>query len=128
VPEARWAHSGTGQALDVDGRSGGSSAAGAGARTFDGLVGEVAVWGRALTDAEIADRHRQGRTRDVEAPEAADPQAIFAETFAAGEDALGRWEFTGNPQAKLSIRPARRATQANAAYVDFREPAAWSGP
>ena len=51
--------------------------------------------------------------------------ADLSESFAEGEVALARWEFTAAANAGLSWVPAAGADQPAAVYIDFRERAAW---
>jgi hypothetical protein len=104
---------------------GGSEVAGAGERTFDGLIDEVAVFDHALTDADIASRYRLGQRSRQGAVASADPHALFTETFADPEAVPGRWEFVcreGNCQCRIV---PRRALDAQAVYLDFRERGTW---
>ncbi len=104
---------------------GGSEVAGSGARTFDGLIDEVVVFSRALTDAEIATRYRLGRQARGAAPGAVEPDAVFTETFADPAAVSRRWEFVCKAgKCQMTLEP-RRARDTQSAYIDFREQGTW---
>ena len=106
----------------------GNPFAGAGGRTFDGFIDEVAVFSRALTDREIMARYQQGRRLRVHGNSAAasDAHTVFRETFADGDAALERWEFARESGAcRLSMVRPCKVLDTRAAYVDFRKKGSW---
>jgi len=56
-----------------------------------------------------------------------DPHAMLSETFAEGETALERWEFTATGPARLAMesRTGEDGGEGHGVYVDFRERASW---
>jgi len=104
----------------------GSAFAGPGARAFDGLIDEVAVYRRALSAREIKARYEAGRPlRSIVEPEGKDPAALLHERFADGEAARERWEFEGGAKATLSFVSPCRFSEKCDAYIDFRKTARW---
>lgn len=99
-----------------------------GNRTFDGMVGEVAVYAWAMAADEIRTRYRRARERHrkPDQPVPTDPNVLIRETFADGDTALARWELKRHSGAcRLDmVRPLKGVDQF-AAYLDFREKAKW---
>ncbi|MCK5802793.1 MAG: hypothetical protein KAI66_08175 [Lentisphaeria bacterium] len=108
---------------------GGNAYAGTGGRTFDGFIDEVAVLNRALTEAEIKARYRQGRQLRPDETKSAsiDPHTVFHDAFAAPKVVLQRWQFTKKSgTCLLSVVKPSRVVDSYAAYVDFRERGSWT--
>jgi hypothetical protein len=107
---------------------GGDAFSGTGGRTLDGFIDEVAVFSRALTEAEIIARHRVGRQlRHQESkPSVVDPHTLFHETFADAKGALQRWEFVEKSgRCQLSVMKPSKVVDSYAAYIDFRGRGSW---
>ena len=106
----------------------GSAFAGAGGRTFDGFIDEVAVFSRTLMEDEMMTRYQEGeqiRAHEAE-PAAVDAHTVFVETFADPDTALKRWEFTEESgTCRLSLVKPCKVVDSYAAYIDFREKGSW---
>jgi len=104
----------------------GNSAPADGGRAFDGLLGEVAIYGRAMTADEVQSRYRRARGRYRTSDQPANPHELIRETFADGERALERWELKRHSGAcRIEMVRPFKGVDRFAAYLDFRERAKW---